>query len=121
MSYKKLEIWKLAEDLVTEIHVMTLKNLPGFEMFEEGAQIRRSVKSVKSNIVEGYGRKIHPKEYLRFLTFAHSSLDETKDHLETLFKTKSLKDKVCYDRIHSNIELLGKKLYSFKQSVKRDC
>jgi hypothetical protein len=42
MSYKNLEIWQLAKDLVIEIHKMTLNNLPQFEMFEEGRQIRKS-------------------------------------------------------------------------------
>ena len=57
MSYKKLEIWPLARELVIDIHRMTLNKLPKFEMFEEGSQIRRSVKSVKSTIVEGHGRR----------------------------------------------------------------
>lgn len=57
MSYKNLEIWKLADEVVVEIHEMTLAKLPKFEMFEEGSQIRRSSKSVKATIVEGYGRK----------------------------------------------------------------
>lgn len=47
ISYKKLEIWQLARDLVIDIHRMTLNKLPKFEMFEEGSQIRGSVKSVK--------------------------------------------------------------------------
>jgi len=38
MSYKNLEIWKLADELVVEIHEMTLKKLPKFEMYEEGSQ-----------------------------------------------------------------------------------
>jgi four helix bundle protein len=46
MSYKKLEIWQLAKELVIDIHRMTLELLPKFEMFEEGGQIRRSIKSV---------------------------------------------------------------------------
>ena len=57
MSYKKLEIWQLTRELVIDIHKMTLHKLPKFEMFEEGSQIRKSMKSVKSNIVEGYGRR----------------------------------------------------------------
>jgi len=57
MGYKDLEIWKIANELVTEIHSMTLNDLPKFEMFETGSQIRRSVKSIKSNIAEGYGRR----------------------------------------------------------------
>jgi 23S rRNA-intervening sequence protein len=63
MSYKELEIWKIADELVTEIHKMTLNDLPKFEMFETGSQIRRSIKSVKSNIVEGYGRQLSVNEH----------------------------------------------------------
>ncbi len=51
MNYKDLEIWKLAREIVIEIHKMSLNELPKFEMYEVGSQIRRSSKSVKSNIV----------------------------------------------------------------------
>lgn len=40
MSYKDLDIWKLADELVVEIHEMTLTGLPEFEMFEVGSQTR---------------------------------------------------------------------------------
>jgi len=53
MSYKKLAIWMISKDLVVDIHKMTLDQLPKFEMYVEGSQIRRSAKSA---IVEGYGR-----------------------------------------------------------------
>jgi four helix bundle protein len=56
MSYRKLTIWQMARELVIDIHKMTLTQLPQFELYEEGSQIRRSSKSIKSNIVEGYGR-----------------------------------------------------------------
>jgi len=46
MSYKNLEIWRIANDLVIRIHNLTLENLPKFEMYEEGTQIRRSRKSI---------------------------------------------------------------------------
>lgn len=55
MSYKKLEIWQLARELTLEIHKMSLV-LPKFEQFEEAQQIRRSIKTVRSCIVEEYGR-----------------------------------------------------------------
>jgi len=57
MSYKKLEIWQLSREVVIDIHKMTLTNLPKFEMYEEGGQIRRSSKSVKSTVV-------YPVEYV---------------------------------------------------------
>jgi hypothetical protein len=57
MNYEHLDIWRLANEVAIEIHKMTLKELPAFEMYETGSQIRRSSKSVKSNIVEGFGRR----------------------------------------------------------------
>ena len=120
MSYKKLEIWQIARDLVIDIHNMTLHNLPKFEMFEEGAQIRKSSKSVRSTIVEGYGRRRYKQEFLRFLTFALASNDETIDHLETLFETGSLTDRPLYDNLHERTEILGKKLNLFIQSVQKN-
>ena len=51
MGYKNLEIWKRARELVIDIHKMTITELPKFEMFEEGSQIRRSIKSVKQLII----------------------------------------------------------------------
>lgn len=119
MSYKNLEVWKLARELVQEIHEMTLNELPRFEQYEEASQIRRSIKCVKSTIVEGYGRKKYQQDYLRFLIIALSSNDETIDHLENLFETHSLKNEAIFRRIHSKLELLGKKLYCLIQSIEK--
>lgn len=119
MSYKKLEIWQIARELAIDIHEMTLYKLPKFEMYEEGSQIRRSIKSVKSTIVEGYGRRRYKQEFIRFLTYAIASNDETIDHLETLFETKSLRDSELYKNIYKRLQILGKKLNLFIQSVEK--
>jgi four helix bundle protein len=119
MSYRDLEIWKLARTLVIDIHAMTLTKLPKFEMFEEGGQIRRSSKSVKSTIVEGYGRRRYKQEFIRFLTYGLGSCDETVDHLETLFETKSLTDETLYENLFGQLQTLGKKLNLFIQSVEK--
>jgi len=116
MSYRNLEIWQLAREVVIEIHEMTL-TLPKFEMYEEGSQIRRSSKSVKSNIVEGYGRRNYKNDYERYITIALASNDETIDHLENLFETGSLTDETLYHELHSKIDILGKKINRFLQSV----
>lgn len=119
MSYKNLEIWRLARGVVIDIHKMTLEKLPKFEIYEEGNQIRKSSKSVKSTIVEGYGRRRYKQEFIRFLNYAIASNDETIDHLETLFETGSLVDKKIYNSIHDKLEILGKKLNLFIQSVEK--
>ncbi|HMP20758.1 MAG TPA: four helix bundle protein [Ferruginibacter sp.] len=118
MSYRNLEIWKLAREVVIEIHAMTL-NLPKFEQFEEAQQIRRSSKSAKSCIVEGYGRRRYKADYIKFLIYALSSNDETIDHLETLFETKSITDEALYKCLHIKIDTLGKKINNFIQAVER--
>ena len=119
MSYKDLEIWQLSRTLVMDIHKMTLTKLPKWEMYEEGGQIRRSCKSIKSTIVEGFGRRRYKQEFVRYLTYAIASCDETIDHLETLFETESLTDKALYDGLHRRLETLGKKLNLFIQAVER--
>ena len=116
-SYRDLEVWKLPRDLAVEIHRMTVKELPKFELFEEGSQIRRSSKSVRSNIVEGFGRRRYKGDFIRFATYALASCDETIDHLEGLFDTGSLKNKGLFDELHQRCDVLGRKLNRFVRSL----
>lgn len=44
MSYKDLDIWKLAGGVIKEIHEMISLKLSKFEMYEIRSQIRRSSK-----------------------------------------------------------------------------
>jgi four helix bundle protein len=59
-------------------------------------------------------------EFLHFLSVAYASLMETNDHLETLFQTKSLVDKIKYDKLHELMDKLGRKLNLFIQSVEKN-
>jgi four helix bundle protein len=120
MKYEDLEIWKIADELVIKIHQLTLYDIPKFEMYETGSQIRRSMKSVKSNIVEGYGRRQYKQEFLRFLVIAQASNDETIDHLKTLWSTGSILDKAKYEEYLDKLDALGRKLNLFIAAVKRD-
>jgi len=119
MSYKRLEIWQQARSLVIDIHRMTLTELPKFEKYEEGSQIRRSIKSIKTNIVEGYGRRRYRQDFLRFLVVAHASCDETKDHLETLHETGSLSNDELYQNLHARVTELSRTLNGFIKGVER--
>ena len=110
----------MARDLSVAVHGMTLSELPKFEMYEEGSQIRRSVKSIRSNVVEGYGRRRYKQEFIRFLTFAQASCDETTDHLETLHETGSLTNKGLFDELQDKLDHLGRKLNLFIASVEKD-
>ena len=126
MSYKSLEIWRLADEISIDIHLMTMNDLPKFEMFETGSQVRRSSKSIKSNIVEGYGRRIYPKEY-----FHHLQTDLSREvlykhcdqRLELMFNNGAVEEvekllqeslgRYIYD---NNISILGNPLPKKKAS-----
>ena len=120
MSYRNLKIWQMARDLSIDIHKMTMNALPKHEMFEEGAQVRRSVKSVRSNIVEGYGRRRYKQDFIRFLAIAHSSCDETIAHLEILHETGSLKDKTLFRELHRRADELGRAIGGFVRAVETE-
>jgi four helix bundle protein len=115
-SYRDLDIYKKAHKLAIEIHEMSL-NLPKFEMYEEGSQIRRSSKSVKSNIVEGFGRRRYKQEFIKFLTYSLASCDETTAHLDTLYETKALKDKDKYRYFLEEYDHVGRMITNFIRSV----
>jgi four helix bundle protein len=117
MSYRNLEIWCIAQQLTTEIHTMTLTMLPRHELYEQGSQIRRSIKSVRSNIVEGYGRRRYKQDLIRFLTYAQASCDETMDHLHILKETGSLTGIEVFESIREGLDHLGRKLNKFIRAV----
>jgi len=115
-NYRDLDIYKKAHKLAIEIHQMSL-NLPRFEMYEEGSQIRKSSKSVKSNIVEGFGRRRYKQEFIKFLIYSLASCDETADHLDTLYEAKSLNDYKSYKYFCEEYDHLGRMISNFIRSV----
>ena len=115
-SYRDLEIYRKAHKLAIQIHEMSLK-LPKFELYEEGSQIRKSSKSVKNNIVEGFGRRRYKQEFIKFLTYSIASCDETRDHLGTLHETKSLTNTKRYEYFCEEYDHLGRMIFNFIKSV----
>ena len=102
-----------------EVHDMAMR-LPKFELYEEGLQIRRSSKTTKPTIVEGYGRRRYKQAWITFLIYTLSSNDETMDHLENLWDTKSLTDEIVFINLKTKIDSLGKMLNKFLQAVEQE-
>jgi four helix bundle protein len=116
-GYQRLEVWRLARDLSVEVHRMTLEELPRFEMHEVGSQVRRSVKSIRANIVEGFGKRRYKLEFMRHLTYALGSAQETLDHLDTLHETGSLASSDRHGELQATTQLLVAKLTTFIRGV----
>jgi len=115
-GYEDTEIYQLAKQLAVEIHRMTLEELPKFEMYEEGSQIRRSSKSVVANFVEAYGMKRYPGDMVRYLTYSLASCDETKSHLEMLHESGSLAPE-RFEYFYGQYRRLGAMLYNFREAA----
>ncbi len=116
-SYRDLGIWKMGHELAVAVHKMTLQKLPKFEMYEEGSQIRRSSKSIPSNIVEGFGRRRYKNEFIKFLNYSLASCDETREHLELIYETGSLADQTIFNDLAKRYDILGRMINNFLQTV----
>lgn len=117
MSYRDLDIYNLAFQYAYDVHQMSLK-LPKYELYEQGSQIRRSSKSIKNNIVEGYGRRRYKAEFIRFLIFAHASCDEVISQLEMISKLHFSKNPLT--ELLQKYDQLGRKINSFIKYVETD-
>jgi len=117
-NYKDLEIYSLSYKLALKVHKLTMA-IPKFEMYEEGSQMRRSSKSITSNIVEGYGRRRYKAVFIKFLIYSHSSCDETILHLNFIKDTHN-NFTLNIDDLINEYNLLGSKINAFIQYVERD-
>ena len=116
-SYKELEIYQMSYQLALKVHHMTMQ-LPKYELYEQGSQIRRSTKSIKDSIAEGYGRRRYKIEFIRYLIFAHSSCDEALSQLNMIndihFEGKGL------DKMIEDYQMLSKKINRFLDYVENN-
>jgi four helix bundle protein len=78
-SYRDLETWQIAMNLVVEVYRVT-KLFPKDELYGLTNQLRRAAVSVPSNIAEGQGRD-STKEFLHHLSIAYGSLCEVETQL----------------------------------------
>lgn len=117
-GYHKLEIYRLSHNLALKIHKLSL-TLPKFERYEEGSQIRRSSKSVSSNIVEGFALRKYKNEYLHYLYRSYGSSEETLEHLRYLFETESFDDESQFESLAREYRKLNAMIFNFIMSVER--
>ena len=116
-SYKELEIYQTAFDLSIKVHPLSLK-LPKFELYEQGSQVRRSSKSIKDQIAEGYGRRRYKADFIKFLVYAQASCDECKNQIETIMVLYP--DMPEWEKMVEPYNILGKKINNFIKYVEKN-
>lgn len=78
-SYKDLDVWQKAMDLVTEVYALT-KGFPRDELYGLTSQMRRAAVSIPSNIAEGRGKR-STGDFMRFLNIAYGSAAELETQI----------------------------------------
>lgn len=116
-SFKDLEIWQLAVQLVKKVYKL-LETFPREEKFGIIAQAKDSVVSVPGNIAESFGR-FHFRDRIKFIYNARGSLFETESHFQV---SKAIgfinKDNdSLYQEILSDIKNLGVKINNYLSSL----
>ncbi len=82
-NFEELEVWKKTRELKKEIFEL-VKNFPIEKKFSLTDQLKKSARSVPSQLSEGHGRRTFP-DRLRFSIIARGSLAETLNHLIDAF------------------------------------
>ena len=117
MSYRDLEIYQEAYRLAIKVHSITM-DLPKYEMYEQGSQVRRSSKSVKDQIVEGYGRRRYKDDYIKFLIYAQASCDEAISQLNMISEIHF--PDLPLTNLIEEYNVLGKKINKYIQYVENN-
>ena len=115
-SYRDLNIYNDTFDLAIKMHQLSLR-IPKYEIYELGSQIRRSSQSIRSNIIEGYDRKIYKNEFIKFLTYAYASCLETQSHIEMINNLYNLEEDKDFFKKSDD---LGKQIFAFIEYVRKN-
>lgn len=80
-GYKELKVYQKAYKAAMDIYCES-KKVPKEEMYSLTDQIRRSSRSVCTNIGEGYRKRIYPKHFTSKMSDSDGECTETMIHLD---------------------------------------
>lgn len=80
-GFRGLKVWQKGMDAVDAIYDVT-RRYPREELYALTTQTRRAAQSVPMNIAEGYRRKKHLPDYMKFLRYADGSAAEVETAIE---------------------------------------
>ncbi len=108
MDFKELIVYKKAFKLAMKIYGISI-SFPKEEKYSLTDQIRRSSRSICTNIVEAYRKRIYPKHFINKLTDSDGENSETAVWLDFALECNYL-SKEAYDSLYSDCEDIGKLL-----------
>ena len=105
--FRELEVYKLGMESAMRIFEVS-KHFPSEEKYSLTDQIRRSSRSVCTNIAEGWRKRRYPNAFVSKLSDADSEAAETQVWLEFALKCSYL-DQNIYDELNTVYDhIMGK-------------
>jgi four helix bundle protein len=105
-SYKELKCYIKSFELAMKIFQIT-KTFPEDEKYGLISQIRRSSRSVCSNLAEGYRKRRYPAHFVSKLTDADMENSETIVWIDFSLKCEYIKKNIA-DELYQKAEEVGK-------------
>jgi len=102
--FEDLKVWKLSHKLALEVSEL-VNTFPKHEKYDLASQMRRSARSIPSDISEGFGR-FHFNDKLTFYERARSSLGELRNHFMEALGNRYI-HKGLYDRYRIKMSEIG--------------
>jgi four helix bundle protein len=116
-SFKDLKVYKMAFSLAMDIFEIT-KGFPKEEKYSLTDQIRRSSRSVCSNIAEGYRKRRYPKHFTSKMTDADGEASETSTWIDFAFSCKYI-HKDIQESLNEKYDEVGKMLGSMANNPEK--
>ncbi len=91
-SFRELKVYQLVFQAAREVRILTFK-FPKEETYSLTDQIRRSSRSVCTNIGEGYRKRIYPKHFSSKMTDADGEATETSMWLDFALDCQYINEK----------------------------
>lgn len=115
-SYRDLDVWKAAMEMVTEVYKLTAI-FPTHERYGLCSQLQRAAVSVPSNIAEGHARQ-STRDYMRHISIALGSIAEVETQLSIACNLE-LASKEETDQLLNRAAGIGRQLRKLYQSLQR--
>ena len=109
-GYKDLDVYKLSYKMAIEIFEET-KSFPKEEKFSLTDQIRRSSRSVASNIAEAWGKRMYHNHFVNKLSDSYAEANETQTWLDFSF-SHSYMNKERHNYFSENYDHISRMLFN---------
>jgi four helix bundle protein len=113
--FEDLKVWQLAHKLSIDVATL-VKSFPKEEKYDLTGQMRRSARSIPSDISEGFGR-FHFNDKLTFYERCRASLGELRNHFEEALDNRFI-EKDSYDRFFQEMNEIGYLLNRMMKNVR---